>query len=183
MVEVSTDKVDLEVPAPAAGTLAEVAVEAGQSFAVGQPLGRIAIGAGAAPRRGRRRARADAGRGARPPAQRAGRPGGRPGVAAHQPGRAPPGGDAGHRPGGDPGHGPGGMVRKADVLAASPGAPATGNGGAPTAPAPAAAGEEAVALRGPAAALAGYMDESLSIPTPRASARSASGRSTPSAGR
>jgi 2-oxoglutarate dehydrogenase E1 component len=57
------------------------------------------------------------------------------------------------------------MVRKADVLAASPGAPATGNGGAPTAPAPAAAGEEAVALRGPAAALAGYMDESLSIPT------------------
>ena len=61
------------------------------------------------------------------------------------------------------GSGPGGMVRKADVLAAEPAAAPTGGNGA--APAPAAAGEEAVALRGPAAALAGYMDESLSIPT------------------
>ncbi len=59
------------------------------------------------------------------------------------------------------GTGPGGMVRKADVLAAADGA---GNGAGPAAPA-AAAGEEAVPLRGPAAALAGYMDESLSIPT------------------
>ena len=66
------------------------------------------------------------------------------------------------------GTGPGGMVRKADVLAAASGA-AAGNGGAPAAEAPAApaaAGdEEAVPLRGPAAALAAYMDESLSIPT------------------
>ena len=58
------------------------------------------------------------------------------------------------------------MVRKADVVAAASGAAAAGNGGAPAAPAAApAAGEEAVPLRGPAAALAGYMDESLSIPT------------------
>jgi 2-oxoglutarate dehydrogenase E1 component len=52
------------------------------------------------------------------------------------------------------------MVRKGDVLAAAEG----GNGAGPAAPAP-AAGEEAVPLRGPAAALAGYMDESLAIPT------------------
>ena len=47
VVEVSTDKVNLEVPAPAAGRLASIAVEAGGTFTVGQPLGEIAAGAGA----------------------------------------------------------------------------------------------------------------------------------------
>ena len=45
VVEVSTDKVDLEVPAPAAGTLARIDVRAGDTFPVSQPLGEIAAGA------------------------------------------------------------------------------------------------------------------------------------------
>ena len=60
------------------------------------------------------------------------------------------------------------MIRKEDVVAAASGAaaPAAEATPAKAAPAPApAAGEEAVPLRGPAAALAGYMDASLSIPT------------------
>ncbi len=166
VVEVSTDKVNLEVPAPAAGTLEEIAVEAGETFQVGQPLGRIAVGAGGG---------APAGDGSGPSTAAA------PAPAAAPAAPSPPAGDLewprispvarrlaigrGIDPTTIRGTGPGGMVRKADVLAAAPGAAAAGNGGAPAAPAPAAAGEEAVALRGPAAALAGYMDESLSIPT------------------
>ncbi len=57
------------------------------------------------------------------------------------------------------GTGPGGIIRKADILSAPSGGSAT------AAAAPSAGGEEAVLLRGPAAALAGYMDDSLSIPT------------------
>lgn len=40
--EISTDKVDSEIPAPCAGTLAEILVEAGQVVEVGVTLGRIA---------------------------------------------------------------------------------------------------------------------------------------------
>jgi pyruvate/2-oxoglutarate dehydrogenase complex dihydrolipoamide acyltransferase (E2) component len=40
--EISTDKVDSEIPAPAAGTLAEILVEAGQVVEVGVTLARIA---------------------------------------------------------------------------------------------------------------------------------------------
>ena len=58
------------------------------------------------------------------------------------------------------------MIRKADVLPRRPAPrPAAGGRAGGGGPAPAGAGEEAVPLRGPAAALAGYMDESLSIPT------------------
>jgi 2-oxoglutarate dehydrogenase E2 component (dihydrolipoamide succinyltransferase) len=51
LVELETDKVTLEVNAPAAGTLAEIAVQEGSNVAVGALLGRIGEGAakGAAP--------------------------------------------------------------------------------------------------------------------------------------
>ena len=173
VVEVSTDKVDLEVPAPAAGRLVSIAVEAGETFTVGQPLGEIAAGAGApaAPpppvvRQRRRRHR-------RPPRPRRGPAGSAPCA------RGPtPSGRRSRRshaalpwrrasiPGGLTGTGPGGIIRKPDVLAAATRRaprrrrPRRGGGSAPV-----GAGEEAVPLRGPAAALAGYMDESLSIPT------------------
>jgi len=51
LVELETDKVTLEVNAPAAGTLAEIAVEEGGNVAVGALLGRIGEGTakGAAP--------------------------------------------------------------------------------------------------------------------------------------
>src|SRR3981189_3203649 len=47
LVEVTTDKVDAEVPAPASGTLVKILAEAGKTVAVGSPLAEIAIGDGA----------------------------------------------------------------------------------------------------------------------------------------
>src|SRR5271169_3444511 len=48
IVEISTDKVDLELPAPASGTVSEILVEEGDTVTVGQLIARIAVG-GAAP--------------------------------------------------------------------------------------------------------------------------------------
>ncbi|TMB64492.1 MAG: hypothetical protein E6J51_09645, partial [Chloroflexi bacterium] len=45
LVEVTTDKVDAEVPAPATGTLTRILAEAGKTIAVGAPLAEIAVGA------------------------------------------------------------------------------------------------------------------------------------------
>ncbi|HZI91595.1 MAG TPA: multifunctional oxoglutarate decarboxylase/oxoglutarate dehydrogenase thiamine pyrophosphate-binding subunit/dihydrolipoyllysine-residue succinyltransferase subunit [Thermoleophilaceae bacterium] len=47
LVEISTDKVDAEVPSPVAGTIAEVLAEADQTVAVGSVLCRIAASDGA----------------------------------------------------------------------------------------------------------------------------------------
>src|SRR5687767_11255730 len=41
LVEVSTDKVDAEIPAPAAGTLAKITAEADETVQVGSVLGEI----------------------------------------------------------------------------------------------------------------------------------------------
>ena len=49
LVELETDKVTIEVPAPAAGVLTDVAVQDGDTVAVGALLGAIKEGAGAAP--------------------------------------------------------------------------------------------------------------------------------------
>src|ERR1700723_2405638 len=49
LVELETDKVTIEVPAPAAGILADVAVKDGDTVAVGALLGSIKEGAGAVP--------------------------------------------------------------------------------------------------------------------------------------
>ena len=49
LVEISTDKVDAEMPSPVAGTLSEILVQADETVAVGTALCRIAAGAGAAP--------------------------------------------------------------------------------------------------------------------------------------
>src|SRR6266853_5404317 len=45
LVEVTTDKVDAEVPAPASGTLLKILAEAGKTVAVGAALAEIAVGA------------------------------------------------------------------------------------------------------------------------------------------
>lgn len=47
LVELETDKVTIEVPAPAAGVLSEIAVKDGETVAVGALLGAIKEGAGA----------------------------------------------------------------------------------------------------------------------------------------
>ncbi|MCO6386725.1 2-oxoglutarate dehydrogenase complex dihydrolipoyllysine-residue succinyltransferase [Aliihoeflea sp. 40Bstr573] len=48
IVELETDKVTVEVPAPAAGTLSEITVQEGETVEVGALLGMIAAGSGAA---------------------------------------------------------------------------------------------------------------------------------------
>ena len=48
LFEISTDKVDTEIPAPAAGVLQEVLVEEGKTVAISTVVGRIADGNGAA---------------------------------------------------------------------------------------------------------------------------------------
>ena len=58
LVELETDKVTIEVPAPAAGVLSEIAAKDGETVAVGALLGQIKDGAGA--RQGCRRADAPA---------------------------------------------------------------------------------------------------------------------------
>ena len=48
VVEISTDKVDMELPAPTAGTITEILVSAGDTVTVGQVIARMQPGAGAA---------------------------------------------------------------------------------------------------------------------------------------
>ncbi|HEU4700962.1 MAG TPA: biotin/lipoyl-containing protein, partial [Conexibacter sp.] len=152
LVEISTDKVDAEVPAPASGTVTELLVEPGETVTVGQVLARMSAGAGA------RAAAGDA-----PPAAAAN--------GAATPASAPvQNGDENASPVARrvaaahgvaleqvAGSGPGGRIVKEDVLAAA-------NGTA--APAKAAAKPAgAQLLKGGAAMLARYMDDSRSIPT------------------
>src|SRR5438093_1326182 len=44
IVEISTDKVDLELPSPATGTVSEILVEEGETVTVGQVIARIGVG-------------------------------------------------------------------------------------------------------------------------------------------
>src|SRR3954469_2002935 len=46
LVELETDKVTIEVPAPAAGTLGDIAAKDGETVAVGALLGEVKEGAG-----------------------------------------------------------------------------------------------------------------------------------------
>ena len=153
LVEISTDKVDAEVPSPVAGTLGEILVQADETVAVGTVLCRIAAGAGAAPA-----APGPVSPAAEPKATSpaAGAPGAPPGVAT--PVAARVASAHGVDVSSVRGSGPRGRVTKEDVLAAVQG------NGAPQAPAP-PAGAAAVPIRGPAATLARFMDESRSIPT------------------
>src|SRR3954454_5317570 len=48
IVEISTDKVDMELPAPASGTLAEILAPAGETVTPGQVLARMTVSEGAA---------------------------------------------------------------------------------------------------------------------------------------
>ena len=59
VVEISTDKVDMELPAPASGTITEILFDEGDTVTVGQVIARMQVGAGAATAR-RRAARRSA---------------------------------------------------------------------------------------------------------------------------
>ena len=150
VVEVSTDKIDAEVPSPVAGKLLETLVEPDDVVKVGQALARIQAGVSAPSAE----QTTDSGQ------QTAPEPGA---VDAADGGRASPvarriAASEGVDLGAVTGSGAGGRIMKADVIAAAE----SGNGAA--APAAAAAGEAKV-LRGPAGMLAKAMEESRSIPT------------------
>ena len=158
IVEISTDKVDMELPAPASGTLTEILAAEGETVTPGQVLGRMTVSEEAAtapvdPAPAPAEAAADAPAAAEVPDGARVSPVARRAAAAE-----------GVDLGGVEGSGPGGRVTKADVLAAAGNGAATGT--RPAAPAPAAAPDgEATPLKGAAAMLARYMDESRSIPT------------------
>jgi len=173
IVEVSTDKVDAEVPAPAGGVLRKIHAQEGDTVAVGGLLAEIVSDGGAGDASGAPRATATDSAGN----------GGAPATAAtpHGDGHAPDetAADA-DRANASPvarrvaaaegidlaevrGTGPGGRISKADVLAAK------GNGGPAVAPAAGVDGDgrdgTVQPLRGGAAMLARHMEESRSIPT------------------
>jgi 2-oxoglutarate dehydrogenase E1 component len=167
IAEISTDKIDVELPAPSAGTITEVLVDEGATVNVGQVIARMTTATNGAS------ATTSA-----PPAPATGEPaepsgdGGRAAVAP-----TPIPSDAKVSPvaariaavegidlAGVSGTGHNGRITKADVLARM------GNGAsapaAPAAPAtPPAPGATPQPLRGGAGMLARYMDESRSIPT------------------
>jgi len=163
IVEISTDKVDVELPAPASGTVTELLAEEGETVTVGQVIARIAVGSSQAAGSGSgdgTAASAPAGAGAQPAS------GQLPEGTKISPVAARAAAAEGVDLASVSGSGPAGRIVKSDVLSA-----ASGNGAAATPSAPAANGASAPAqaetkvMKGSAAALARYMDQSRSIPT------------------
>lgn len=160
LVEVTTDKVDVEVPAPASGVVVKILAREGEAVPVGAALAEIDTSKSDAP------ASSSPSNGApaaapKPPVPPVAAPPGE-GLADHAARREAQRLDvdlARVR-----GSGPDGLILRSDVLAAADSAKRT-------APAPAIAlppvprDATVVALKGPAAALSGYMEQSLTIPT------------------
>jgi len=185
VVEVSTDKVDAEVPAPMDGVITKLVAAVDDEVPVGAPLAEMEPGEGSS--------EGSNGSAAGPGADSGGPAGGGGASVLGPPESAPPAGGAAGTAGGTKaarssgngaadvratpvarrvaeetgvdlgsvtGTGPGAKVTKDDVLAANGGAP----GGAAAPAGPPSAGE-AKQLRGPAAMLAQAMDESRAVPT------------------
>src|SRR4029077_9453111 len=200
LVEVTTDKVDAEVPAPATGTLTKILAEAGKTIAVGAPLAEIAVGAdgdGVAKKAPPVPSSSANGEEKKAPTLPSPASGGRTKSVTVE---VTEGAELLAKAKGIDlatvkGSGPGGSIRRRDVAEAiernAPTLPSTASGGgtsaqkAPTLPAPASgvgtAAEKAatvpspasgggatgpaIPLRGRAAALVKYMEESLQVPT------------------
>jgi 2-oxoglutarate decarboxylase len=156
IVEISTDKVDAEVPSPASGVMGEILAPAGETVTVGQVLAKMTAGAtspkpaGAGPVTSPKRDDAAGG-----PAGETPIPDGTRATPVARRVAAAEGVDLSRVQG----SGPAGRIGKDDVLAAK-----NGTNGA-TAAAGATAAENATLLKGAAAMLVRYMDESRSIPT------------------
>ncbi len=147
LVELETDKVTIEVPAPAAGVLSDIAAKDGETVAVGAVLGQIKEGAGAA--KAAPAAAPPPAKPAAPPPPQAAKP-----AAAAAPTKAPDGplapsvrklsAETGLDAAAVPGTGKDGRVTKGDMLAAIERAAA--------APTPVAATAAAVQVRAPSPA-------------------------------
>jgi 2-oxoglutarate decarboxylase len=157
VVEISTDKVDMELPAPASGTITEILAEEGATVSVGQVIARMSAGAGA-PRAASAPALPASGSAPAPSAE------GPNGAASADLDASPVARRVAAAEGIDlrqvTGSARGGRITKADVLAAGDGAGAPTNGASKPAPA-----QAAQLIKGGGAALARYMDQSRSIPT------------------
>jgi 2-oxoglutarate decarboxylase len=185
LVDVTTDKVDVEVPAPASGIVAKLAAEEGATIDVGGLLAEIDTAA-ARPEGAPAEVAVPASYGA--PAGVAAASPAVPSAAA--PAEAPVGGRASHRAQrlAERGHldlrsiagsGPDGLILYDDVLLATAhwsDHAASANGGArngkngaagplPAPPPPLGRGATSTPLKGPAGALVGAMEQSLTIPT------------------
>jgi 2-oxoglutarate dehydrogenase E2 component (dihydrolipoamide succinyltransferase) len=132
LVELETDKVTVEVPAPASGVLDAIAAKDGQTVAVGALLGSITEGAGAKP--AAKPAQAAAPKAAAPAAKPAAKPADGPLSPAVRKLAAETGVD----PGSLSGSGPAGRVTKGDMLAAVATAAPSARPAAPVARAPTA---------------------------------------------
>ena len=166
IVEISTDKVDVELPAPAAGTITELLVAAGDTVTVGQVIGRMTSSASSP---GTKSAPAESAPAAKTTAST---PTGPQPPAAQAPASAEPISDGALASpvarraaaalhvelGSLAGSGRAGRIVKEDVLAAAEHRAAATDGAAPAA-------TTATELRGGAAMLVHYMEESRSIPT------------------
>src|SRR6202046_1549798 len=142
LVELETDKVTIEVPAPAAGVLSDIAAKDGDTVAVGAVLGQIKEGASAAPAKA-----------AAKPAEAAPQPAAAPAPPKPAAAAPPPTGaplapsvrriatETGMDPAAVPGTGKDGRVTKGDMLAAIERAAAQ--------PTPVAASAAAVQARAP----------------------------------
>ena len=139
LVELETDKVSLEIPAPTAGTLAEVLVEEGTDVEVGTVIGRIEEGEGPAASEPKSAAKAPP---APAPAGKTPAPEPQKGDGAAQAGPAARkiAAEQGIDLGSVPATGPKGNVTKADVLAAGTAKPAPAPRPSAEAPAPRALG-------------------------------------------
>ncbi len=173
VVEVSTDKVDAEVPAPADGVITKLIAAVDDEVPVGAALAEMETGDGAGT--GEPRAAGPVAEEGPPPSQASGNnPSSTPPAAGTTPANGSGNGASDVRAtpvarrvaeatGVDldsvKGTGAGEKVTKDDVLAAGNG---SGNGAAAAAP---AVGGEEKQLRGPAAMLAKAMDESRAVPT------------------
>ncbi len=161
LVEVSTDKVDAEVPSPVAGTITELLVEPDSTVDVGTVLCRIEAGAGAPEGNGPVQPAADIEE-VKPDAEAQPTEGN--GEVNATPVAARMAGAHGVDLSALTGTGPRGRVTKDDVQNAIDGngaAAATAGAAAPAAPAEG----ETKPIRGPAATLVRFMNESRSIPT------------------
>src|SRR5438876_6758270 len=196
LVEVTTDKVDAEVPAPASGTLIKILAEAGKTVAVGAALAEIAVGAEADGAAKKAPTVSSAPNGEEKKAPTLAAP---VGAAEKETSTAQVEVTEGAEllakaKGVDlttiKGSGPGGSIRRRDVAEAverqqapTPPSPASEGGTvaeksptmpspakeeqkkAATLPAPAQSPTGSIPLRGAAAALVKYMEESLQVPT------------------
>ena len=166
LLDLTTDKVDVEVPAPAAGSIGRIYVTAGDTVRVGAKLLEIDINAAQA---GATSAGASAPAAASvSPSKRLERPASDPRrdgvVLADQPARR-----MARRLDLDlariNGSGPDGLILRADVIGQAENAKRNGAPAASLPQAPVPSDARLMPLRGPAAALIGYMEQSLTIPT------------------